>query len=127
MESAYWHSNQQNAWNGSSDGPGESVLVIPAPRAAEWSSPLVSDDVPALPSVVFYHEVHASVAFNDVMKKFITSAVGLALFVAGYYHIHRQAEYVSAKSALSPATPGYETTPAPAAIRPIASYRLVKS
>ncbi|MFD2573985.1 hypothetical protein ACFSUS_25335 [Spirosoma soli] len=33
------------------------------------------------------------------MKRIVTTVIGVALFVAGYYHTRRQSEYISAHSA----------------------------
>lgn len=61
------------------------------------------------------------------MKKIIMSLIGITLFVAGYQHTRRQAEYVTAQSALTNAnTYGATSTSTTANLKSSLPFRLMK-
>ncbi|WP_461052416.1 hypothetical protein [Spirosoma arcticum] len=61
------------------------------------------------------------------MKKVGMLIIGIALFVAGYQHIRRQKEYITAQSARG-STTTYAETPPPTSASPKRSlaFRLIK-
>lgn len=61
------------------------------------------------------------------MKKFIMSLIGMMLFVAGYQHTRRQAEYMAAQPALTNG-PAYAAPPASMSVslKTSVAFRLIK-
>lgn len=60
------------------------------------------------------------------MKKFLTAAVGIALFIAGYHHTRRAAEYTTVRPAEM--RPVAQPTLAPFSMKQsLLSFRVVKT
>ena len=69
------------------------------------------------------HSYHSLI----VMKKIVSLAVGAALFIAGYQHSRRHAEFIAAKATL--ASPVYSVPPMSYSpkTKPTFAFRLTKS
>ncbi|UHG91285.1 hypothetical protein [Spirosoma oryzicola] len=124
MESGYWHSHQQDNW---SVVPVKQNSQAVATLSASMDEEFVDTITTEIPQPIeFSNKIPSWSDLKYIMRKTAMVVVGVTLFVAGYRHIHRQTEYVTAKAAQT--NPGYSTTPITISedIKQTAAFRLVK-
>ncbi|WP_338873991.1 hypothetical protein WBJ53_32010 [Spirosoma sp. SC4-14] len=123
MTTDYWDSQRQGNWNVYSDQQERKTTDRSAEKVSDHLLVTGVSTLPVAKVITFPNRIELVNDIKYVMRKMAMIVVGATLFVAGYRHIHRQAEYVTTQSATS--EPNQKTIPDN--IKNSVAFRLVKA
>jgi|GEM_PF-6450415 len=127
MTTDYWDSQRQGNWSVYSDQQKRKMTNRIDEETIDHLLATGVSPLPAPKAIIFPNAVEFVNDIKYVMKKMAMVVVGVTLFVAGYRHIHRQAEYVTTQPETTTGTAETNQNTIPDNIKNSVTFRLIKA